>query len=192
MYGMDARTRLVDAAKLLIWRDGISATSPGAVLRESGVGQGSLYHHFAGKPDLATAVTAALADDLRAVTDAVLGDAAVPPLDRVRRYLDLARDATAGCRLGRLAFDSGHTGLAREPARAYFTDLRATLTGLLVAAFDDGDLVGAEPDALAATVVACVQGGYVLAAATGDADALAAAARGLHALLDTVTERTRP
>ncbi len=53
---MSTREHLVAAAKGLLWERGYAAMSPRAVLRASGAGQGSLYHHFAGKADLAGCV----------------------------------------------------------------------------------------------------------------------------------------
>jgi AcrR family transcriptional regulator len=55
----DARGRLVAAAQQLFADQGVGATSPRQVLSASGVGQGSLYHHFPTKHDLAVAAVGA-------------------------------------------------------------------------------------------------------------------------------------
>ena len=186
-----ARDRLIEAAKRLLWQRGIEATSPGAILRASGVGQGSLYHHFSGKPELAAVATRSLAADLQAETDALLADQTVPPIDRIRAYLDQERDALGGCRLGRLAFDPGRDTGTTAPVAAYFTALQGSLARLIDQAVADGDLTGTvDAVGLAAAIVACVQGGYVLAAATGDAGAMSRALRGLRQQLDAASSRS--
>ena len=51
----DARERLIESTRQLLWDRGYGGTSPTAIWRASGVGQGSMYHHFQGKPDLVLA-----------------------------------------------------------------------------------------------------------------------------------------
>ena len=46
---MESRERLVVAMSELMWERGYAATSPRGVRERSGVGQGSMYHHFPGK-----------------------------------------------------------------------------------------------------------------------------------------------
>lgn len=113
------------------------------------------------------------------------------PVDRIRAYLDKERDALSGCRLGRLAFDAGLDAGTAAPIAAYFTGLQRTLTRLINQAVTD--LTGAiGADGLAASIVACVQGGYVLAAATGDRAAMSRAMLGLRQLLDAAAPGRTP
>lgn len=49
----DSKQKLVAAACALLAERGFEATSPTMVLQRSGVGHGSLYHHYRGKEDLA-------------------------------------------------------------------------------------------------------------------------------------------
>jgi AcrR family transcriptional regulator len=181
---MTARDLLIEATKRLIWERGVNATSPGAILNASGVGQGSMYHHFSGKPALAAAAAASLAADLQAETDRMLGGAEPSPLAKVRAYLDADRDALRGCRLGRLAFDPGRDDGVAAPIAAYFTGLQRTLAQLLDQAVTAGELVDStDTTAVATVIVAGVQGGFVLAALTGDPRAMTDTTRGLQALL---------
>ena len=62
----DARESLVEAARELYADNGVAATTPRQVLARSGVGQGSLYHHFPSKRDLAVAAVTRTVD--RALT----------------------------------------------------------------------------------------------------------------------------
>ncbi|MEN8040064.1 MAG: helix-turn-helix domain-containing protein, partial [Actinomycetota bacterium] len=58
---MSARESLIDTTKNLLSAQGYEATSPAQIQSASGVGQGSFYHHFASKADLAEAALTSLA-----------------------------------------------------------------------------------------------------------------------------------
>ncbi|MFD4991597.1 TetR/AcrR family transcriptional regulator [Cellulosimicrobium cellulans] len=181
MATTDTRARLVAAAQELFWAQGVGATSPRQVLAASGVGQGSLYHHFPTKHDLAVAA-------VHATTTAGL-DAAHRDLDadgsaveRLARYLERPRPALAGCKVGRLVSDQAvmdDATLAAE-VRDYFRGLVDLAAAVLT---EDGLPDDAARDR-AFAAVAIVQGGYVLARALDDPGAMTAAARGFVALLD--------
>lgn len=49
----DSNQKLITAACTLLAERGFEATSPTMVLQRSGIGHGSLYHHYRGKEDLA-------------------------------------------------------------------------------------------------------------------------------------------
>jgi AcrR family transcriptional regulator len=48
----DSRQKLVAAACALLSERGFEAMSPTMILQRSGIGHGSLYHHFRGNEDL--------------------------------------------------------------------------------------------------------------------------------------------
>src|SRR5262245_51090502 len=98
MYSMDdqsSRARLLDATRDLLWDRGYAATSPRAILARAGVGQGSMYHHFSGKEDLAAR---ALTDTARQLMEAAAGalDADGSAVDRLTGYLERHRDVLRG------------------------------------------------------------------------------------------------
>ncbi len=64
--------RLVEATRELLWERGYVGTSPKAVQQAAGAGQGSMYHHFAGKRDLALAAIRRTAGEMDAAAGAVL------------------------------------------------------------------------------------------------------------------------
>jgi AcrR family transcriptional regulator len=175
---VDARTKLLDAAKQLVWDRGVEATSPNMLLARSGVGQGSLYHHFGSKAAWAEAAITSLAADLTAETDELFS--AHPTGDaQLRAYLTRPRPALDGCRLGRLAFDPevrANPGL-RAPIAAYFEHLRALLRPAVRAVGVD------DTDGVVEAICAVVQGGYVTSRLSDDAGALDRACHGLLALL---------
>ena len=101
---MDTRQRLVEATRELLWQRGYAATSPNAILRAADAGQGSLYHHFGGKEDLAVEALSVSAEQMRQDAAAVFsGDGSA--LERVEAYLTRQRDSLRGCRMGRMTAD---------------------------------------------------------------------------------------
>src|SRR6476620_565888 len=84
---MKAKGGLVKAAKKLMWERGYEAVSPRDLLEESGAGQGSLYHHFTGKLDLAAVALGEVSDEMCALARETVGTDG-SGLDRVIRYLD--------------------------------------------------------------------------------------------------------
>ncbi len=182
--GMDAAERLIESTRALLWERGYVGTSPKAIQAHAGVGQGSMYHHFAGKAALAHAAITRTAAELRAAADAQLG-ADGPILARIEAYLRRERDVLRGCPVGRLTQDPDVMAdpALRAPVEQTFTWLRARLGALLAEGVAAGELTGLDPPATAATIVAVLQGGYVLARAAGNTAPFTQAVDGLVALL---------
>ena len=172
---MNSRDALVETTKTLLSTQGFEATSPRSIQQASGVGQGSFYHHFDSKADLASAALESLADDMSAAFDDLSdGDEA----GLVERYLDAPRNALSGCRIGRIAMESSMADeRIRQPIGRYFSHLRRRLTRAFTQL--DTDIA---PEALADLAIAAVQGGYVLARVTADPDALRHATSALDTL----------
>src|SRR4030088_1587824 len=104
---MSKREAIVRAAKDLIWEEGYEAMSPRDVMERSGAGQGSLYHHFRGKRDLAGQALWEANVELRPIADRSFSHYERPPLDGQPPFLNaLSRDPLKGCRVGRPAVES--------------------------------------------------------------------------------------
>src|SRR6266496_2410471 len=86
MYGMSAQDRLIESAQELLWERGYVGTSPKAIQQRAGAGQGSMYHHFTGKADLALAAVRRNATEVRADAEAVFAAPGTAPV-RIERYL---------------------------------------------------------------------------------------------------------
>ena len=185
---MSKKDAILAAASNLFWRHGYESTSPRMILDESGAGQGSLYHHFSGKADLAAEVLRQSGHELTRGLEAAF-DPARTPLDRVDAWLGQPRHALGGCRVGRFAAEQEvleHPELA-TPIQSYFQDVTRRLAEAFREAQAEGALPGhLTPEDLAATFVAIVQGGYVTSRATGTADAMTRAIRGARQLLRSV------
>ncbi|MEV6976088.1 TetR/AcrR family transcriptional regulator [Kitasatospora sp. NPDC093806] len=182
---MATQDRLIESTQELLWERGYVGTSPKAIQQRSGVGQGSMYHHFDGKPDLAAAALRRSAEQMRAVAEADLAGPGTA-YDRVARYLHRRRDVLRGCRIGRMAQDPEVVAdpRLRAPVEETFDWLRGRLAELLAEGRAAGELrpIG-DPADLAAAVVAVVQGGYVLARAADSTEPFDQAVRGALALL---------
>jgi AcrR family transcriptional regulator len=178
------REKILGATKELLWERGFDAMSPRDVMRRSGAGQGSLYHHFAGKFDLACAALAEMAEEEAATIDAIF-DLAKPPLTRIDNYLSRERDALRGCRLARLSNELAIEQPEFRAAIAKFLErIEASLANALREARKQGDIPADIDDKmLAAMFLAVVEGGYVLARAHWDADRMSWALEGARRTL---------
>lgn len=195
MYDMDgARQRLIEATQALLWERGYAATSPRAILDLSGTGQGSMYHHFGGKTDLAAAALRTSAQGLLVRGEAILAGPGTST-ERLTGYLLRQRDVLRGCPVGRMAGDASvrETEVLLAVVRETFERLRAVTVRTIEQGVADGELdAGTTPADLADTILAVVQGGYVLAIAAGDPIPFDRAVRGAVALLDKTRGKDNP
>ncbi|MFJ8976880.1 TetR/AcrR family transcriptional regulator [Streptomyces sp. NPDC102282] len=182
---MSTPERLIEATQELLWERGYVGTSPKAIQQRAGAGQGSMYHHFAGKPDLALAAVLRTSAEMRE-TAARLLDGPGTAYERISAYLLREREVLRGCPVGRLTMDPDVVASdeLRAPVDETIGWLRGRLAEILQEGLDRGEFSpGIEPREVAAAVVATVQGGYVLARASGSSAAFDSAVRGLLSLL---------
>ena len=181
----DARTRLIESTQELLWERGYTGTSPRAIQDAAGVGQGSMYHHFSGKAALAGAAIRRTAEEMVPRSRAHL-DGPGSPLERLQAYLRAERDVLRGCRVGRLVQDREVVDDPdlREPIDEVFSGAIARMAEVLREAQDAGEVrADVDPDQVATTLLAVVQGGYVLARAHQDEARFAAAVEGALSLV---------
>ncbi|GAA2748365.1 TetR/AcrR family transcriptional regulator [Kitasatospora cinereorecta] len=182
---MSTQDRLISSTQELLWERGYVGTSPKAIQQRAGAGQGSMYHHFTGKPDLAAAALGRSAEELRAAAAAQL-DGPGTAYQRIAGYLLRERDALRGCRIGRMAQDPDVIAdpQLRAPVEETFAWLRGRLADLVAEGQTAGEFPAAlDPADTAAAIAAVVQGGYVLARAAGDEEPFHQAVRGALGLL---------
>ena len=103
--GMDARDRLIEAAQELLWERGYTAMSPKDIQALAQAGQGSMYHHFKGKQDLAALALQRSAEQMRRDAQELLNGEGTA-LERLEAYLRSQRDGLRGCRMGRMTYDA--------------------------------------------------------------------------------------
>ncbi|GLZ13800.1 TetR family transcriptional regulator [Actinomadura sp. NBRC 104425] len=189
--GVETRERLIEATRELLWERGYVGTSPKAIQARSGVGQGSMYHHFQGKPDLALAAIRRSADELRARAETEFARPGTV-VERISAFLRRERDVLKGCPIGRLTQDPDVMADPdlRRPVKETFAWLTDRLAGLLAEGRANGEFGAAlDPVATATALVAVLQGGYVLARAADSAEAFGRAVDGALGLLAAEVRR---
>ncbi len=185
MSTSETSERLIESTRELLWERGYVGTSPKAIQQRAGAGQGSMYHHFSGKPDLALTAIRRTAEEMRGKAEQQLGGPGTA-VERITAYLRRERDVLKGCPVGRLTQDPDVMADAalRAPVDETFVWLRGRLAEVLAEGVACGELsAGLDPAVTAATVVAVLQGGYVLARAAGSTAPFEQAVDGVLGLL---------
>ena len=186
--GERTRARIVEAAARLIYERGVAGTTLDDVKAAADVSGSQMYHYFPDKDELVQAVIAHQADVIVGnQRQADLGSA-----EGLSAWRDMvitqarSGEAKGGCPLGSLA---GQLAEADPHARALlasgFEQWQAAIGDGLRRLHDDGHLPdGTDPDALAVTLLATLQGGLLLAQVQRDA-------RPLETAVDTLLELAR-
>ncbi|HBF31894.1 TetR/AcrR family transcriptional regulator [Rhizobium sp.] len=164
---MNTKEALIASTQELLWTRGYTGTSPRAILDHSGVGQGSLYHYFSGKSDLARVAIERSAERMKArVATCLL--AGGRPIDRLLAFLNDDRPILRGCPIGRLTADPEIA--ADETLRSIVADALQRCRVLLVQTIEQAMVADElakdmEPSVLADLMLSTLQGGLVLAGA---------------------------
>lgn len=170
------RTRLLEAAMNVIRTQGYAATTVDDICTAAGLSKGSFFHHFSSKEDLAVGAAGHWAEVTGALFAAADYHRHDDPLDRVLAYVDLRRDLIRGtlpeytCLVGTMAQE------AYETAPGIRDACWASISGharTLVADIEDAIAArGLSPDwtaeSLALHTQAVIQGGFILAKASGE------------------------
>lgn len=173
----DARSKLLDAALIVIRAKGYSATTVDELCAAAGVTKGAFFHHFKSKDDLAVAA----ADHWSQITGALF--AAAPyhvhddPLDRVLAYIDFRKSLLQGdvpeftCLVGTMVQESYETAPAiRNACDRSISGHAATLEADIQAAINACELSpGWSAQSLALHTQAVLQGAFILAKAKSEA-----------------------
>jgi TetR/AcrR family transcriptional repressor of lmrAB and yxaGH operons len=181
----DSRTRLVQTMARLLRDQGYTATGLSQVLAESGVSNGSLYHHFPGGME-------ELAEAALEVSGKTVGDALTQALDGapntgagLSRFLDMAaslftEDGCGGCPVAPTALESPLISpRLRAAAARCFSNWEALIAERLRV---DGWPKDAVPGAASAGL-ALIEGALLVARVSGQLDHLANGKRAALALL---------
>jgi len=108
----DAKERLMDAVRDLIWSGSYGSTTIDQICERAGVKKGSFYYFFDSKADVAVTAIDAEWQRRRPELDALFSPT-IPPLERLKRYCDYGRKfqveikAKFGCVLGCPLFTLG-------------------------------------------------------------------------------------
>jgi len=187
---METVERLIRSTQDLLWERGYVGTSPKAIQRAADAGQGSMYHHFTGKAELAKAAIERSSQELRAAADEQFS-AGGTATEKISGYLEREREVLRGCRVGRLTADPDVMAdpALRAPVAETFEWLRRRLAEIVAEGKRNGEYPDwLDPERTAATIAAVLQGGYVLARAAGSVEPFELAVQGLIDLLPEATK----
>ena len=155
----------------MMYHRGIAATSIGDVARASGAEAKELHRHFRDKSELVQAV---IDRELTVVLDGQDTTDAITSWDGLERWVSRvvdaqpAEDGPFACPLGSLATDLKDSQEYRPALAAAFRTWEGHLAAGLRRIQQRGELdATANPDRLAASLLAAVQGGYLLASVHG-------------------------
>ena len=177
------RADLLEAGKALFLAQGVAATSLEDITSRAGVSKGLFYLYFHSKDDLVQAVISRQADVI--VGNQEQADLATNEGLRAWRDMVIAAarsgDARGGCPLGSLGSQLAETDPeARALVAAGFGRWSAAIAVGLRALHAAGPLpAGIDPDDLAVTLLAALQGGLLLAQVERDT-------RPLETAVDTI------
>lgn len=176
-----ARTRLLDAALSVIRSKGYAATSVDDLCATAGVTKGAFFHHFKSKDELAVAAADYWSEMTGGFFAAAPYHAHADPLERVLGYIDFRKAILQGslpeftCLAGTMVQETFATAPAirdacarsiREHAKKIEADIAAALT-------EYGVKPAWSAASLALHTQAVLQGAFILAKASGRAQAAA-------------------
>lgn len=147
----NVKEQIVTASVTLLHSKGFNATSVQDITDAAGVPKGSFYNHFASKEELGVEVLRRYTEQAGQI-GAVLGDASLPPLARLRDYFarmvaaNAASGFDAGCMLGNFSTElSNQSPAIRHTARQSFASMSAMLEEIITQGQHDGSIAGDRP-----------------------------------------------
>jgi AcrR family transcriptional regulator len=184
--GERTRARIIEAAARLIYERGVAGTTLDDIRSAAGVSGSQLSHYFADKDELVRAVVCYQAGTVTG--NQRLADLGTPEGVRAWRDMMIAQvrgsGGKGGCPLGALAGQLAETdSQARAQIAAGFEQWSAAIGDGLRNLHAAGHLpAGTDPDDLAVTLLAAIQGGLLLAQVQHDTRPLETAIDTLLAL----------
>jgi TetR/AcrR family transcriptional repressor of nem operon len=192
---VDARERILGAALDLMLERGFSATTVDAILESAGASKGAFFHHFSSKTDLGRVLVeryvhadGELLEHLMAMAESRTSDPAAQLVEFVKAFEEGIEDLSLsqpGCLFVSFIYEQF---AGQEETRALILQdvlrWRARLRDKLVAATERRPpALPVDLDSLADQVFTILEGGFILARATGDPMKLRDQLRHLRAYL---------
>lgn len=162
---VETKRELLEQGKAMLLERGFNSVGIAALLDATGIPKGSFYHHFHSKEDFGLQVIDLYMEEVHAGLDHCLGDPAMPPLSRVRRFFELSAEkyrteGYLGCLLGGLGQElSGISEPFRQKVEQCLSEIGRRISHCLAEAVDRGELAaGTNPDAMAELLINCWEG----------------------------------
>jgi AcrR family transcriptional regulator len=170
--GRLTRAAIIDAATTMMYENGVAATSLDDILAASGTGKSQLYHYFSNKSELVVAVVERQLERVLAAQPGLADVDSIEGIERWARAVLRAHRQPGGpfaCPLGSIAAELKNDPAFRPALAAAFARWERPFADGFRKMQKCGELDRREkPDRLAATIVAALQGGMLLARISED------------------------
>jgi TetR/AcrR family transcriptional regulator, transcriptional repressor for nem operon len=170
--GRRTRAAIIDAATTMMYENGVATTSLDDILAASGTGKSQLYHYFSDKSELVVAVVERQLERVLAAQPGLADVDSIEGIERWARAVLRTHRQTGGpfaCPLGSIAAELKNDPAFRPALAAAFARWERPFADGLRKMQKRGELDRREkPDRLAATIVAALQGGMLLARISED------------------------
>lgn len=174
--GRRTRAAIIDAAAAMVYQRGVAATTLDDILIASGAGKSQLYYYFDDKADLIGAV---IARQVELILQAQPGINQIDSIQGLQTWADgiVAIHGRPGgpfsCPLGTMAAELKNDPAYRPALSDAFAQWRKPLSEGILRMQDRGELSPSDqPERLAATLLAALQGGMLLARVASDVTVL--------------------
>lgn len=189
------RDRILTATNELFRRHGFNGTSIKQITIAAQVPMGSLYHFFPeGKDQLAREAIETSGPAYQQLFE-IIADEAASPAEAISNFFDGAAEVLEAtdfidiCPIGTVAREVASTNdsLRESTAKVFASWITA-----LAARFEAAGVAGPAANGLATTVVASLEGGFILARSARDTAALRATGTAIRLLVDTTIDASAP
>jgi TetR/AcrR family transcriptional repressor of nem operon len=179
----DAKEQLIETAAALMHARGVNDVGVQEICATAGVQKGSFYHFFKSKDDLAVAAIDKHWSDARYQFWRLAFGEDVAPLDRIRRFFQMAYfyfkqahedgKGISGCPFGNAALEmAAHNDAISEKVGLVFSDATSFFQKAIEDAARRGDISVRDPQQSAETLWAYYEGILVIAKARRDPEVI--------------------
>ncbi|PHM40176.1 encodes MtrR protein [Xenorhabdus mauleonii] len=162
---LSSKQKLIEAMGELLLEKGLANTSPKDILTRSGVGQGSLYHHFQGKEELAFYAIRYNTNQFISSSEAIL-NTDKSAYEKLALILHKERNIERGCLIGQMARDRRimeDPKLGEEVTRG-FNWMKQSIEELVRISISDGSISNTlAPLETTTLILSTLQGAYITA-----------------------------
>jgi TetR/AcrR family transcriptional repressor of nem operon len=167
------REKILTEGLRVVHRRGFGGASVRDIVEAAGVPQGSFTNHFASKEAFGLEILDLYLARSRATIAATLRNDELPPLERLRAYINasedrlMADDMRNGCLFGNFTAEaSEHSDVLRARLQEIFAEVRSGVAYCLQAAVAAGDVAATlDCEEVAGFVVSSMQGATLLSKA---------------------------
>lgn len=200
MAALSARDKLLDASLSLIREQGFAATTVDELCARAGVTKGAFFHHFESKDALGVAAVQHWSRTTGALFETAAYHQAPDALGRVRAYLSLRKSLIRGdlsqftCVAGTMVQETyaSHPAIRDACGDCIFGHVQTLVQDFAAAMKEHVVPGGFTAQSLAAHTQCVLQGAFILAKASGDAQVAVQSIEHLERYVDLLFDAGRP